>query len=178
MSLPVCYLVVSAASAPEPITDLVRLLQADGWRVAALSTPLGTRFHDPGELESLTGEPVRVRFRLPGTGESLPPPDAVLACPLSFNSVNKFALGLADNFAVGVLCEMAGYGVPTVVVPQCKPQLAAHPAFRRSLETLRAMPPVTVLHDPGASGEHRAPSWREVVAAVRAAHGDRPAGGS
>jgi hypothetical protein len=28
---------------------------------------------------------------------------------------------LADNFAIGLLYEMAGYGVPTVVVPHCKP---------------------------------------------------------
>jgi phosphopantothenoylcysteine synthetase/decarboxylase len=61
----------------------------------------------------------------------------VLACPLTFNSVNKFAHGHADNFAVGLLCEIAGYGVPVVVVPHCKPQLASHPAFGASLETLR-----------------------------------------
>jgi hypothetical protein len=30
----------------------------------------------------------------------------VLAYPLTFNSVNKFAHGHADNFAVGLLCEM------------------------------------------------------------------------
>jgi hypothetical protein len=35
---------------------------------------------------------------------------------LSFNSVNKFAHGHTDNFAVGLLCEMAGYRVPVVVV--------------------------------------------------------------
>jgi hypothetical protein len=48
---------------------------------------------------------------MPGTGERTPPADAVLACPLTFNSVNKFAHGHADNFAVGLLCEMAGYGL-------------------------------------------------------------------
>jgi phosphopantothenoylcysteine synthetase/decarboxylase len=56
---------------------------------------------------------------MPGTGSPVPPADAVLACPLTFNSVNKFAHGHADNFAVGLLCEMAGYGVPVVVVPHC-----------------------------------------------------------
>lgn len=40
--------------------------------------------------------------------------DAVLACPLTFNSVNKFAHGHADSFAMGLLCEMVGYGVPVV----------------------------------------------------------------
>jgi hypothetical protein len=114
------------------------------------------------ELEQLTGEPVRSEYRTPGTGTPIPPADAVLACPLTFNSVNKFAHGHADNFAAGLLCEMAGYGVPVVVVPHCKPQLASHPAFTASLQTLRGMG-VRVLFDPDAPYERRLPPWREVI---------------
>jgi len=165
------YLVVSAASAPEGAPDLVRRLQADGWSVVCLSTPLGQRFHDPGELERLTGEPVRVEYRMPGTGKSLPPPDLVLACPLTFNSTNKFANGHADNFAIGLLCEMVGYAVPTVVVPSCKPQLASHPAFRRSLDTLASIPSVTLVHGTGAPGGTGLPSWEELVRTVGARAG-------
>ncbi|HMI26079.1 MAG TPA: flavoprotein [Streptosporangiaceae bacterium] len=99
------------------------------------STPTGIGFIDPAELERLTGEPVRSEYRMPGTGSPVPAADAVLACPLTFNSVNKFAHGHADNFAVGLLCEIAGYGVPVVVVPHCKAQLASHPAFAASLQT-------------------------------------------
>src|SRR6202043_1447775 len=108
---------------------LVRAAQGARWRVAVFSTPDGIRFTDVAELERLTGSPVRSEYRMPGTGQPVPPADAVLACPLSFNSVNKFAHGHADNFAVGLLCEMLSYGVPVVVVPHCKPQLAIHPAF-------------------------------------------------
>src|SRR5690348_10305230 len=128
-------------------------------------TPTGTRFIDAAELEELTGEPVRSEYRIPGAGNPLPAADAVLACPLTFNSVNKFAHGHADNFAVGLLCEMTGYGVPVVVVPHCKPQLASHPAFGASLETLRGMG-VRVLFDPDAPYERRLPPWREVVDAL------------
>ncbi|MFC7330839.1 flavoprotein [Marinactinospora rubrisoli] len=160
------YLVVSGAPAPEGVPELVRMLQAAEWTVVVLSTPNGVRFHDPERLEALTGRPVRVDYRMPGTGRPLPPADRVLACPLTFNSTNKFAQGIADCFAIGLLCEMAGYGVPTYVVPACKPQLASHPAFQRSLETLQSMPSVTLLHDPDAPYERRLPSWREVVDAV------------
>jgi Flavoprotein len=135
----VLYLVVSGAPAPEGIPALVAACQAAGWRVVVFSTPAGTRFIDPAELERLTGEPVRSEYRMPGTGASVPAADVVLACPLTFNSVNKFAHGHADNFAIGLLCEMVGYGVPVVAVPHCKPQLASHPAFGASLETLRGM---------------------------------------
>ena len=117
------------------------------------------------ELEQLTGEPVRSEYRTPGTGTPIPPADAVLACPLTFNSVNKFAHGHADNFAAGLLCEMAGYGVPVVAVPHCKPELASHPAFAASLTTIRGMG-VRVLFDPDAPEGRRLPPWSEVVAAL------------
>ena len=164
----VLYLVISGAPAPEGLPSLVTLIQKSGWRVVVFSTPTGTRFADLGELERLTGQPVRWEYRMPGTGERTPPADAVLACPLSFNSVNKFAHGHADNFAVGLLCEMVGYGVPVVVVPDCKPQLASHPAFAASLETLRGMG-VGVLFDPAAPYDARLPSWAQVTAALSAA---------
>jgi phosphopantothenoylcysteine synthetase/decarboxylase len=161
----VVYLVISGAPAPEGLSSLIRLLHQAGWQVVVFSTPMGTRFADLAELERLTEQPVRSEYRMPGTGSPLPPVDLVLACPLTFNSVNKFAHGHADNFAVGLLCEMAGYGVPIVVVPHCKPQLASHPAFAASLETLRGMG-VRILFDPDAPYEHRLPPWSEVIAAL------------
>jgi hypothetical protein len=166
----VLYLVISAAPAPEGIPLLTGMLQAAGWRVVVFSTPMGTRFADVSELEKLTGHAVRSEYRLPGAGAPVPPADLVLACPLTFNSVNKFAHGHADNFAVGLLCEMAGYGVPVVVVPHCKPQLASHPAFRASLGTLREMG-VTVLFNPDAPYERRLPTWGEVVSSLPAMAG-------
>jgi phosphopantothenoylcysteine synthetase/decarboxylase len=162
----VLYLVISGAPAPEGLPALVRLCQAAGWKVAVFSTPMGVRFCDIAELEALTGAPVRSEWRMPGAGSPVPPADAVLACPLTFTSVNKFAQGIADNFALGLLCETVGYGVPVTVVPHCKPQLASHSAFTASLGTLRGMG-VRVLFDPDAPYERRMPPWSEVVAALR-----------
>jgi hypothetical protein len=161
----VLYLVVSGAPAPEGIPRLIECCQTAGWRVLVFSTPMGIRFFDSETLERLTGEPVRSEYRMPGTGKGMPPADVVLACPLTFNSLNKFAHGHADNFAVGLLCEMTGYGVPVVVVPHCKPQLASHPAFTASIQTLRDMG-VRVLFDPDAPYERRLPPWSEVLAAL------------
>jgi hypothetical protein len=67
------YLVVSGAPAPDGIPALVRRCQDAGWRVVVFSTPAGTRFIDSGELEHLTGEPVRSEYRLPGTGKEARP---------------------------------------------------------------------------------------------------------
>jgi phosphopantothenoylcysteine synthetase/decarboxylase len=159
------YLVISGAPAPEGLPTLVRLCQEHGWRVLVFSTPMGIRFADVRLLEELTGEPVRWEYRMPGTGKSVPPANAVLACPLTFASVNKLASGIADNFAIGLICEMAGYGVPIVVVPHCKPQLASHPAFSHSLATLRHMG-MRVVFDEDAPYNHRMPPWRDVVTAL------------
>lgn len=161
----VLYLVLSAAPAPEGIPELVVMCQAAGWQIMVFSTPHGLRFADVAELEQLTGSPVRSEYRMPGTGAPTPQADAVLACPLTFNSLNKFAHGHADNFAIGLLCEMTGYGVPIVAVPHCKPQLASHIAFTASLDALRTMG-VRVLFDPDAPYERRLPPWSDVVAAL------------
>jgi len=160
----VLYLLLSGASTSSngPVTGLVRLLQEEGWTVTVLCTPTGTRFHDLDELGALTGEPVRVDFRLPGTGKSMPQPDAVLACPWSFNSTNKLAQGIADTFAVALACEMMGHGVPTVIVPKAGTPLAAHPAFERNIRDLKAISSVSVLR----SDDGRMPSWKEVAEAV------------
>lgn len=64
------YLVLSGAPAPERTPELVRLLQVYGHEAVCLPTPMGVRFHDTAELERLTGEPVRVGYRMPGTGSS------------------------------------------------------------------------------------------------------------
>lgn len=162
------YLLLSGASVrSEPVPELVRLLQRRGRRVTALSTPTGARFHDLETIAELTGEPVRTEFRAPGTGRSLPPSDAVLACPWSFNSTNKTAQGFADTFAVALACEMIGRGVPTVIVPKAGAALAAHPAFERNLRDLEEIPAVSLLR----GADHQLPTWEEVADAVDAATG-------
>lgn len=161
----VLYLVASGAPAPEGIPELVLRCQTAGWRVLVFATPHGASFLDLGELERLTGEPVRTDYRMPGEAKALPRADAVLACPLTFNSVNKFAHGHADSFVLGLLCELAGYGVPVIVVPHCKPQLAAHHAFPASIAALRGMG-INVIFDPDAPYERRLPPWQVVISAL------------
>ncbi|WP_017540661.1 flavoprotein [Nocardiopsis halophila] len=161
------YLIVSGATVTdeEPVVDLVGMLHERGWKMTVLSTPTGHRFHDTERIAAITGEEVRVDFRLPGTGKSLPPPDAVLACPLSFNSTNKLATGITDNFAVALMCEMLGHRVPTVIVPKAGAPLAAHPAYEQHLRFLAGLPPVTTLKAP----ESGIPSWQTVVDTVESA---------
>jgi phosphopantothenoylcysteine synthetase/decarboxylase len=152
------YVVVCAAPAAASVDKLVRLAQGAGWLVRVIATPMGERFIDVGQLTALSGNRVRTAFRMPDEPDELPPADAVVVAPATFNTVNKWAAGITDTFAIGLLCELTGLKVPIVVVPLVKDALATHIAFGRSLEVLRVMG-VRILFDPQA----RMPDWPKVL---------------
>lgn len=62
-----------------------------------------------------------------------------MVAPATFNTINKWAAGIADTLAVGTLCEVAGRGVPTGVLTCVSDDLAGHPAYQDSLIRLRGM---------------------------------------
>lgn len=76
---------------------------------------------------------------LPGDPRPLPDPDAIAVAPATFNTINKWAAGISDTLALGILCEAYGLGVPTAVLPAVNSSLAAHPAYVESLRRLRGM---------------------------------------
>jgi phosphopantothenoylcysteine synthetase/decarboxylase len=65
-----------------------------------------------------------------------PRPDALLACPLTFNSANKIVAGVMDTPATGALCDAVGAGVPVVGVPMVNDRLWGHPAWASPLQRL------------------------------------------
>ncbi len=105
---------------------------------------------------------MRSTFVLPGEGESLPEADAILVAPATLNTINKFRYGIADTFAVGVLCEARGLGVPIVLAPNVKDVLASHPAFEESLRELRRWG-VHVLEQAPIPRGVRLPPWDALV---------------
>jgi phosphopantothenoylcysteine synthetase/decarboxylase len=135
----VLYLVVCAAPAAGDVERFVRLAQNAGWRVFLITTPMGRRFVDVDGLSAATGERVRTDYRMPDEPDELPAADAVVVAPATFNTVNKWATGIADSFAVGLLCELMGFGVPIVAAPLLKDALARHTAFARNVNELRSM---------------------------------------
>ena len=142
----------------------MELAQGASWHVRVIATPMGVKFLDVDQLVALTGGPVRTDFRLPHeTSNGLPPADAVVVAPTTFNTINKWALGITDTVAVGMLCELVGFGVPILAVPQVKAELARHAAFGPNLETLRSMG-VRVLFDPSAPPHARMPPWEDILA--------------
>ncbi|MFE7899304.1 flavoprotein [Streptomyces sp. NPDC057424] len=137
---PFLYVVVCAAGIAADVSKLITAAQERDWEVGVIATPAAMNgFFDTAAVAALTGRPIRSAWRAPGEPRPFPPPDAVVVAPATFNTVNKWAAGVADTLALGTLCETAGLGVPIAVLPCVADALAAHPAYRDSLERLRGM---------------------------------------
>jgi flavoprotein len=175
----VLYVIVCAAGPAHHVQDFVVLAQAAGWNVCVIPTPHAIPFLDVPLLTRLTGHEVRSEYRPPGTSETFPPCDALAVVAATFNTVNKFALGIADTRALTLLCEGFGRGRPILVVP-CVNQnhLARHPAFLKSLATLRQWG-VYVLYDLDRYPPRNEVPWQVVLdtlhQALRQAESDHPA---
>lgn len=165
---PMLYLVGCAAPPVQHIHELIELLQQAGWRICVIPTPRAASWLDDQALAQQTGYPVRHDHRLPGDPDSLPRADAVAVVPATFNTINKWAAGISDTFALGILNEALGLALPIIIVPYAKPSLAAHPEFNTNLEKLTSWG-VNVLPN-GAIRAKDAPaphfSWQPVVQAI------------
>lgn len=137
---PFLYVVVCAAGIAAGVSKLISAAQERDWAVGVIATPVAMGgFFDSAAVAAQTGRPVRSAWRTPADPRPFPPPDAVVLAPATFNTVNKWAAGIADTLALGTLCEAAGLGIPIAVLPCVADALAAHPAYRDSMERLRGM---------------------------------------
>lgn len=133
----VLYIVTCATPAARDIGKLVSLAQNSGWRPFVIATPSALRFIDRAVLEAQTDAPVRSEYKEPGTPDILPPADAMVVGGASFNTINKWAAGISDTLALGLLTEGIGLGLPLAALPFLNAAQAAHPAFAHSVKELR-----------------------------------------
>jgi phosphopantothenoylcysteine synthetase/decarboxylase len=145
----VLSVVACGAGPAEQLGALVKQAIERGWTVQVIATPSALAFFDAAEMEALTGSPVRSVHRKPGTPRSRVP-DAIVVAPATFNVLNQWALGVADTYALAVLAEQTGMGIPIVVLPAVSGPLASRPQFARSVKALRAEG-VSILLGPGGT---------------------------
>jgi phosphopantothenoylcysteine synthetase/decarboxylase len=134
---PVLYAIVCGSRPASNIATFVDFAQTQGWNACVVSTPDGVKFLDVPRLEEQTGHPVLSQYKQPSEPDGIPPADALVIAPATFNTINKWALGVSDTLALGLVNDAMGLGLPIIAVPWTKPSLAQHPAFSRSLATLR-----------------------------------------
>ena len=78
--------------------------------MCVIAAPDGMKFLDALRLAELTGHPVRSQYKQPDEPDVLPPADAFVVAPATFNTINKWALGISDTLALGLLNEATGLG--------------------------------------------------------------------
>jgi len=143
----VLYVVACGGRPAGDLPAFVQAAQDAGWEVCVIATPEAVKFMDLARLADLTGHVVRHDYKQPEEPDVLPPADAMVVAPATFNTINKWAAGISDTLALGLLNEAIGLGLPVVAVPFPNVALARHPAFRRSMSDLRSYG-VRLLFDP------------------------------
>ncbi|MEW2498171.1 flavoprotein [Streptomyces nodosus] len=132
----VLYVVACGGYPAEVLPTLVEWALAEGWDVCVIATPKGLEFLDVPKLRQLTGYPVRCDYKRPDDADVLPPADAFLIAPATFNTINKLAAGISDTLALGLVNEAIGFGRPVIAVPWPNKVLARRVPFRDSIESL------------------------------------------
>ena len=157
------YLMVCAAPPAQHTAHVVQLLQEAGWDVCVVATPGSSRWIDQSSLSQLTGHVVRTDFKLPGKEDPLPKADAMLVMPATFNTINKWAQGIADTLVTSILCEALGRGTPPLLVVPClKMDLVRHPSFKKNIALLRSCG-VCILHEPERYPSPLMVPWHEIL---------------
>lgn len=151
----VLYVVVCAAGPAPHVAALLDDATGRGWDVCVIATPAaaGGGFLDLDAVARRTGREVRHRYRRADEPGRWPKADAVVVAPMTMNTVTKWAAGLADTYALGVLTEAPGLGIPVVALPFWNAAQARHPAVNRSVRELTDYG-VRVLYGPGGFVPH------------------------
>jgi len=161
MNQKVLYVIACAASPARDIAKLVKIAQRAEWDTCLVATPSAMRFFSVPELRELTGHPVRSDYKAPDDPDVLPEPDAIIVAPATVNTINKWAAGICDTLALGLIVEAIGKKVPLVAMPSTNYAHAAHPAFQENMVKLRSWgvrvlygPDVYPFHAPGTGSQY------------------------
>ncbi|MFJ9692885.1 flavoprotein [Kitasatospora sp. NPDC101183] len=163
---PTLYVVVCAAGIADGVGELIAAAHLGGWEVVAVATPSALDFVDHDAVESQTGHPIRSAWTTPSGSKPAPRADAIVVAPAMFNTINKWAAGISDTLALGILCEAYGLGIPVAVQPYLNSAQAAHPACAESLARLRATDVLIgdcVPHKPKSGGGRDTCNWAHVL---------------
>lgn len=156
--------------------DVVSRLGQRGHRVRCVATPSALRFVGPATLEGLTGSPVVSEIF--ASGHALDHinltrwADAVVVCPATANTINRFAAGLADDLP-GALFLAHDRTKPWLIAPAMNPAMWGHPATAAAVEKLeswgvRFLPVGEGRTACGETGEGRLAEPDALVAAIEA----------
>jgi phosphopantothenoylcysteine synthetase/decarboxylase len=134
--LTVLYVITCGSPVARDVGRLVSLAQKASYEVCVVPTPEGRKFLDVPALAEQTGHPVRSFYKQPDEPDLLPPADAFVVAPATVNTINKWAAGITDTLALGLLVEAYGMGLPIVAMPYTNDRMARFPAFQENIAKL------------------------------------------
>jgi hypothetical protein len=132
----VAYVIGFSAPPVLQLDECLTLLRERNWDSYVILSPVAATWVDVDHLAKVSKHPVRVVPRTPSEPDPLPDADALLAAPLTFNSLCKWAAGISDTLALGILNESLGLPAPVTAAPCIKKALRAHPAYLPSKDRL------------------------------------------
>lgn len=132
----VAYVIAFSAPPVLHLDEFLVILAEHGWDSYVILSPTAATWVDVPRLAEVSGHAVRVDPRIPQDQDPLPPADAIIAAPLTFNSLNKWASGISDTLALGLLNEALGLDLPIITAPCIKEALRLHPAYEASVKLL------------------------------------------
>ena len=115
-------MVVTAAPLARYTRRTYDTLRSAGWQVTVCLTAAATDWAPDLPSEALLDGRIR--------------PDAVICCPATFNTLNKWAAGINDSAALGILNDAVGLATPTLVVPMVAGRLCRHPVWSTTVAFL------------------------------------------
>jgi phosphopantothenoylcysteine decarboxylase / phosphopantothenate---cysteine ligase len=157
--------------------DAISRLVQRGHKVRTVATESALRFVGPATLESLTGERVLSDLFQPRAAlehiQLTRWADAVVVCPATANTLNRFAAGIGDDLA-GALFLAHDWTKPFLVAPAMNPAMWRHPATAESVAKLgrwgvRFIPVGEGRTACGEVGDGRLAEPADIVLAVEAA---------
>jgi len=132
---------ITGSIAAYKIPLLIRLLKKEGAEVQVLMTPFASEFVTPLTLSTLSEKPVLIDFFDKGDGSWHSHvdlgiwADMILVAPLSANTMDKMAIGIADNLLLTVLlsARCAVYFAPAMDLDMYR-----HPSTKKNIQTLQS----------------------------------------
>lgn len=134
----IAYVIAFSAPPVLELHEFLVLLPARDWDPYVILSPTAATWADVEHLAHVSGHPIRVEPRRPHDADPLPPADMMIAAPLTFNSLNKWATGISDTLAVGLLNEGLGLDLPVTAARCVTEALRRHPADEASVDRLVA----------------------------------------
>lgn len=128
---------------------LGRELRRFGAEIDAYMTPSAQKFITPASLEWATAGKVITDFT--PTAEHIVQADLVLVAPATLHTINKIALGFADNVVTTTIASAWGQRLPIVFVPAMHESLSKNPVLEKNLAWLKQDPNLFFLE----------PKWEE-----------------